>query len=141
MIGGQKKRLLSLAGREAQIASINFIPYVQTADGLTPWQEMARRLGYIRDAAGERFSEIELESSPYDVNITNAATAAYNQIAARRKVPVEAVPGHPNALVGSADAAADLLEEWREITGISYFTVPHAQMEAFAPVVARLRGT
>ena len=42
---GEKKRLLSLAGREAQIASVNFIPYVRTADGLTPWQEMARRLG------------------------------------------------------------------------------------------------
>jgi hypothetical protein len=51
------------------------------------------------------------------------------------------VPGHPNALVGSAGAAADLLRQWREVTGISYITVPHAQMEAFAPVVARLGGT
>jgi probable F420-dependent oxidoreductase len=141
MIGGQKKRLLSLAGREAQIASINFIPYVQTADGLKPWEEMERRLGYVRDAAGERFAEIELETSPYDVNITKDVTTAYEEIAARRKVPVEAVPGHPNALVGSPDTTADLLRQWREITGISYITVPHAQMEAFAPVVAGLRGT
>jgi probable F420-dependent oxidoreductase len=141
MIGGQKKRLLSLAGREAQIASINFIPYLPTPDGLTPWQELARRLGYIRDAAGHRFSDIELESSPYDVHITNDVATAYQQIAARRQVPVEAVPGHPNALVGSPQAAADLLRQWREVTGISYITVPHAQMEAFAPVVARLQGT
>jgi probable F420-dependent oxidoreductase len=141
MIGGQKKRLLSLAGREAQIASINFIPYVHTADGLSPWQEMERRLGYIRDAAADRFSHIELEYSPYDVHITNDATSAYEEIAARRKVPFEAVPGHPNALVGSAEAAADLLRQWREVTGISYITVPHAQMEAFAPVVAELQGT
>jgi probable F420-dependent oxidoreductase len=141
MIGGQKRRLLSLAGREAQIASINFIPYVQTADGLTPWQEMARRLGYVRDAAGDRFAQIELEYSPYDVNITDDVTAAYEEIAARRRVPVEAVPGHPNALVGSPEAAADLLRQWREITGISYVTVPHTAMETFSPVVARLRGT
>jgi probable F420-dependent oxidoreductase len=141
MIGGQKKRLLSLAGREAQIASINFIPYVQTADGLSPWQEMDRRLGYIRDAAADRFSDIELEYSPYDLHITNDASSAYEEIAARRRVPVEAVPGHPNALVGSAEAAADLLRQWREVTGISYITVPPGQMEAFAPVVAHLHGT
>jgi probable F420-dependent oxidoreductase len=141
MIGGQKRRLLSLAGREAQIASINFIPYVQTADGLKPWDEMQRRLGYVRAAAGERFAEIELETSPYDVNITNEVATAHEEIAARRKVPVEAVPGHPSALVGSPDTAADLLQGWRESTGISYITVPQAEMEAFAPVVARLRGT
>jgi probable F420-dependent oxidoreductase len=141
MIGGRKKRLLSLAGREAQIASINFIPYVPTADGLTPWQEMARRLGYIRDAAGVRFADIELEWSPYDVHITDDVTTAHEEIAVRRRVPVEAVPGHPSALVGSPNAAADLLRRWREVTGISYITVPRAQMEAFAPVVARLAGT
>src|SRR5262249_5468107 len=122
MIGGQKKRLLSLEGREAQIASINFIPYVPTADGLSPWQEMARRLVYIRDAAGERFSDIELETSPYDVNITNDVATAHEEIAARRRVPVDAVPGHPNALVGSPDAAADLLRQWRDVSGISYIT-------------------
>lgn len=141
MIGGQKKRLLSLAGREAQIASINFVPYVETADGLGPWEEMHRRVGYVRDAAGERFAEIELETSPYDLSITNDSRTAYEEIATRRRVPVEAVPGHPNALVGSPDSAADVLRQWREATGISYITVPHSQMEAFAPVVARLRGT
>jgi probable F420-dependent oxidoreductase len=140
MIGGQKKRLLSLAGREAQIASINFIPYVETVDGLSPWQEMDRRLGYIRDAAADRFSQIELEYSPYDVHITNDVTSAYEEVAARRRVPLDAVPGHPNALIGSAEAAADLLRQWREVTGITYITVPHAQMEAFAPVVAELQG-
>jgi alkanesulfonate monooxygenase SsuD/methylene tetrahydromethanopterin reductase-like flavin-dependent oxidoreductase (luciferase family) len=141
IIGGQQKRLLSLAGREAQIASINFIPYVQTVDALKPWDELQRRLGYVHEAAGERFAEIELETSPYDVNITNNVATAHQEIAARRKVPVEAVPGHPCALLGLPDTAADLLQGWRESTGISDFTVPQTQMEAFAPVVARLRGT
>jgi probable F420-dependent oxidoreductase len=141
MIGGQKKRLLSLAGREAQIASINFIPYVRTIDGLSPWQEMQRRLGYIREAAGDRYPDIELEASPYDLAITNASDAAHQEIAVRRRVPVEAVPGHPNALVGSVEHAADVLRQRREVTGISYITVPCAQMDAFAPVVARLHGT
>ncbi len=141
MIGGQKKRLLSLAGREAQIASINFVPYLPTPDGLEPWDEMQRRLGYVREAAGERFSEIELETSPYDLSITNDVKGAYEAIAARRRVPVEVVPGHPNALVGSPESVAEMLLERRETTGISYITVPAAQMEAFAPVVGLLRGT
>jgi probable F420-dependent oxidoreductase len=141
MIGGRKKRLLSLAGQEAQIASINFIPYVPTADVLTPWHEMTRRIGYIGDGAGARFADIELEWSPYDVHITDDVTTAHEEIAIRRRVPVKAVRGHPSALVGSAEAAADLLRQWREVTGIAYVTVPHAQMEAFAPVVAWLAGT
>jgi probable F420-dependent oxidoreductase len=141
MIGGQKKRLLSLAGREAQIASINFIPYTQTPDGRKPWGEMQRRLGYVRDAAGERFNEVELDTSPYDVDITNDVATAHEAIAALRKVPVEAVLGHPNAPVGSPATVADILRGWREVSGISYITIPHAKMEAFAPVVDRLRGT
>jgi probable F420-dependent oxidoreductase len=141
MIGGQKKRLLSLAGREAQIASINSIPYGRTPDGLDPWAEIARRMKYVRDAAGERFSEIELEMSPYDLTITDDPKSAHAEIAARRKTSIEAVAEHPYAIVGSLDTAADLLRRCREVTGISYITVLHAQMEAFAPVVSRLQGT
>jgi hypothetical protein len=36
---------------------------------------------------------------------------------------------------------ADSAREWRQLTGISNITVPHAQMVAFASVVARLQGT
>ncbi len=141
MIGGQKKRVLSLAGREAQIASINSIPYGRTPGGLDPWEEISRRMNYVREAAGERFSEIELEMSPYDLKITNDTKSAHAEIADRRKVSIEAVTDHPYAVVGSPETAADLLRRCREVTGISYITILHAQMEACAPVVARLQGT
>ena len=84
---------------------------------------------------------VDLDGKDWSSHAPTGVTTAYEEIAARRKVPLEAVPGHPNALVGSPDAAADLLRQWREATGISYITVPQAQMEALAPVVARLKGT
>ena len=52
----------------------------------------------------------------------------------------EAVAEHPHALIGSVDTICDLLAERRERYGISYVTVGKANLEAFAPVVARLHG-
>ena len=140
MIGGSRKRLLSLAGREADIASLNHVPFGGTEDGLTPHEEVQRRLRYVREAAGDRFADIELETSPYWTQITNEGAAALERLAASVRASPEGLADHPNVLVGSVDEAADRLEQRREETGISYVTVPHFQMEAFAPVVERLAG-
>jgi len=48
---------------------------------------------------------------------------------------------HPHGLFGSVDSICDELRRRREIYGISYVTVGDAQMDDFAPVVARLAGT
>ena len=57
MIGGGRKRVLSLAAREADIVSIANVPFEPVNDaGLSPEQEAVRRLGYVREAAGDRFS-------------------------------------------------------------------------------------
>ena len=72
MIGGGKKRVLSLAGREADIVSISNVPFVAVNDdGLAPEAEAARRVGYARTAAGARFADLDIESSPYFTEITD----------------------------------------------------------------------
>ena len=66
MIGGGSPRVLRLAGREADIASINFnnkagrmdrdnVVAYSTADGTR------RKLDWIKEGAGDRFADIELE--------------------------------------------------------------------------------
>jgi len=52
----------------------------------------------------------------------------------------EEMMAHPHALMGSVDAICEELERRREEFGLSYFTIGDDQMEAFAPVVARLAG-
>jgi alkanesulfonate monooxygenase SsuD/methylene tetrahydromethanopterin reductase-like flavin-dependent oxidoreductase (luciferase family) len=141
MIGGDRKRILALAGRHADIASLNYVPLGTTDAGLTPEQEAERRVGIVRDAAGPRFDDIELEISPYWVEVTHDARAALDRVVAMMHVADDGLADHPNVLIGSLDTVVERLERRREIIGVSYVTVPHAQMHAFAPVVARLAGT
>ena len=47
----------------------------------------------------------------------------------------------PHALLGSTEQICDQLVERRERWGISYLGMSGDQLDAFAPVVARLAGT
>jgi hypothetical protein len=47
---------------------------------------------------------------------------------------------HPHALIGDVDRICDTLVARREEYGISYITVGESNIDAFAPVVARLSG-
>ncbi|CAI7974428.1 MULTISPECIES: TIGR03621 family F420-dependent LLM class oxidoreductase [unclassified Parafrankia] len=144
MIGGGRRRVLSLAGREADIVSISTVPFAAVnEDGLTPAEEAARRLGYVRDAAGERFAGIDIETSPFFTRITKdaeEADAAVARVAAAMRVDPVSLPNHPNMLVGSPDEVAERLQERREAFGMNYITVQQSEIESFAPVAARLSG-
>ena len=48
---------------------------------------------------------------------------------------------YPHALVGPVDSICDELQRRRDEYGISYVTVGDQNLDAFAPVVARLAGT
>jgi probable F420-dependent oxidoreductase len=140
MIGGSGERLLRLAGREADIASFNHVPFVSSDDGRAPRDELLRRVEFVRAAAGGRFGDIELESSPYFAHITNNPGRAVEQIAATMKIPSDGLLEHPNVLVGSVETAIERLIEQRELTGISYITITHSNMRNFSPVIERLAG-
>jgi probable F420-dependent oxidoreductase len=141
MIGGGKKRVLSLAGREGDIASISNVPFVAVnEDGLTPEAEAVRRVGFVRAAAGERFAELDIESSPYFTEITNRPDEAFARVASQVRLPAELLADHPNVLVGSPEAIAERLIARREKIGFNYVSVQQSQVERFAPIAARLNG-
>ncbi|MGO4444655.1 TIGR03621 family F420-dependent LLM class oxidoreductase [Mycobacterium sp. 2YAF39] len=142
MIGGGRPRVLTYAAREANIVSINTVPFAaQNDDGLTPQQEAARRFDYVRDAAGPRIGDLDIESSPYFVSIRDDAEAGYARIADKTGMPVDVLRDHPNVLVGPEDAIVETLQRRREAYGANYITVQQAQADRFAPVAARLTGT
>jgi probable F420-dependent oxidoreductase len=142
MIGGGKKRVLTYAAREADVVSINTVPFaLRNDDGLTPQEEAVRRFDYVQAAAGTRIGDLDIESSPYFVTITDDADSAYEGIAAKTPMEPDVLRDHPNVLVGSVDAIAETLQERRENYGVNYVTVQQTQAERFAPVVARLTGT
>jgi hypothetical protein len=84
------------------------------------------------------------------VVVTDDRRAAAKQLASERRLaPVlagapwltaEQMLASPQFLIGSVDQIAEELIALRERHGISYFTIRPPEMEAFAPVVARLAG-
>jgi probable F420-dependent oxidoreductase len=141
MIGGGGQRVLSLAGREADIVSISSVPFVaRDADGLDPQAVAQRRFGFVRNAAGERFHGLDVESSPYFTEITDDPETALAGLATATGIATELLRDHPNVLVGSLESVVETLCSRRETLGINYVTVQQSQIGSFAPVVARLHG-
>ena len=142
MIGGGGPRVLAYAARTADIVSINTVPFVEhNDDGLTPHEEAVRRYDRVASAAGPRLDDLDIESSPYFVVVTDDADAAHLRIADKTGLAPHVLSGHPNVLVGSLDAIVDTLQQRRELYGTNYVTVQQTQAQSFAPVVARLTGT
>lgn len=141
MIGGGKPRVLAYAAHEADIVSINNVPFEPVnADGLTPDLEAERRIGWVREAGGERLAGIDIEASPFFIRITDDPASAATQITQRLNYPTELLREHPNVLLGSVDEIVDRLQERRERFGPNYISVQQDQLEAVAPVVERLSG-
>lgn len=144
-IGGGSPRILRLAGRLADIVSLNFNNAAGKlgADSVTSATLSATRekIEWVRAGAGERFDDIELEVAAYFVAIQDDPTDAVQAMASRFGVTPEELTEHPHALLGSVDDVCDRLVQRREELGVSYVNVAQRSMLTFAPVVARLAGT
>jgi probable F420-dependent oxidoreductase len=143
-IGGGGRRTLSLAAREASI--VGLVPRARR-DGsgldLTDLSDAATRekLEWVRAAAGDRFASLEINALVQALAVGEQRTAAADQLAARFKVARDVVLETPYVLVGTIEEICETLRQRRERYRISYLTVFERDMEAFAPVVARLAGS
>jgi probable F420-dependent oxidoreductase len=144
MIGGGSPRILRLAGREADIVSLNFNNRagVIGPDGVqtSSAAETERKIGWVKDGAGPRFDSIDLEIGAYFTFVTDDAKPVVAMFAKTFGLSEADMLAHPHALFGSVERICEELNARRERFGINYVTVPQDAMEAFAPVVARLSG-
>ncbi len=145
IIGGGSPRVLGVAAREADIVGVNpslaagYIgPEVLET---TSAEYYHRRLEWIRQAAGPRFDQLELQCLTFLVQIVPDRQEAVSRLASAMSVAPEQVEGSPIALIGSTDEIAETLRRRRDQFGFSYIVVHEAEMEALAPVVATLAGT
>ncbi|WP_322753546.1 MULTISPECIES: TIGR03621 family F420-dependent LLM class oxidoreductase [unclassified Frankia] len=144
MVGGGSPRVLRLAGERADIVSINFdnrsgVIGPASIAGSGP-EQTHRKLAWVRQGAGERFDDIELETAAYFVAIEGAAGTTEAELSAQTGLDAAGLRAFPHALVGSVDEICDQLERRREEYGFSYITVGDRVLDSFAPVVARLTG-
>jgi probable F420-dependent oxidoreductase len=145
LIGGGGRRVLSIAARQADIVGIN-ATLTAGAVGPEALSSMTReavedRIALVRDVAGARVDDIELNIRAFLVAVTNDRAAALTQFAGFVRVDESMIDASPFALVGTTAEIADQLVRRREELGFSYVIVGGADIEPFAPVVAQLAGT
>jgi probable F420-dependent oxidoreductase len=146
LVGGGGPKVLGIAAREADIVGINptlpkgYIDASAAAD-TTP-STVDKKLQWVRDAAGERFDQLELNILVFAATVGPNAGAGRDQMAQLFSVSAEDLDASPYVWVGEAAAVADQLRAARDRWGTSYFVVQgEAAMDQIAPVVAELQGS
>jgi probable F420-dependent oxidoreductase len=144
LLGGGGRRMLRLAAREADIVNVNFdlregaVNRNLVRTGLA--EATDEKLGWIRDAAGERMDSIELSVTIFLANINDDRESVASAMAGGVGVEPKDILDMPHFLIGTVEDVVEDLQRRRERYGISYVIVPGEAAEAFAPVVARLAG-
>jgi probable F420-dependent oxidoreductase len=145
IIGGGGPRILRVAAREASIVGVNAFlragepTATESVHSLTP-AATDQKLAWLRDAAGERFDDLELQTLVGFVLSTDDRDSIGQGMAAAFGVEPRDALSTPVALVGTQDEMIEALEARRERWQLSYHVVPSESLELFAPIVARLAG-
>ena len=138
LIGGFGRRVVSLAGRYADI--FQFTGLVHAPDGSPTaggfaLSEVERRARWLSEAADGRTVE---RSALVQACFVGDEAPGAAELADRFELDDETIADTPFALSGSVEHIVDKLERLRERTGISHYVV--REPEAFAPVVDVLAG-
>ncbi|MBU3060223.1 LLM class F420-dependent oxidoreductase [Nocardia sp. NEAU-G5] len=151
--GGGGPRMLRLAAKHADIISI--VP-VTTTDGKgllsgITLDKTIQKVNLIKEAAGDRFADIELNWTITAVVITDdrerTAEMALNAIdkglhpdlEVDVRLTVEDILASPYVAIGTYDEIAEQIRNVRRLTSMSYIGVFPTQMDVFAPVIPLLR--
>jgi probable F420-dependent oxidoreductase len=145
LIGGNGRRLHSLAAREADIVGLSGITFRHggaAPPDLSGWRASSidERMRLIRETAGaERFADIELSALVQRVVVTDHRRNAAEELTRRwAQLTVDEILSSPYVLIGTADQMVEDLQVRRERWGISYYVIPELYLDDFAPVITRL---
>jgi len=145
VIGGGGERMLRLAAREADVIALNVnlragvMDERAFPDGAPDATD--RKIGWLRETAGDRFGDLELQVRVHLAMVTDDRQRVIEELAPAFGLAREEAGDTPHALIGSVEEICDQIVERRERWGISYLGLSGDQLDAFAPVVARLAGT
>ena len=114
-------------------------------------EAIEQKIGWIRDAAGARFDEIELSAQLLECAVTDRPDQHLSDFADRIATVTERMGGarvdlggddlrkSPIVAVGSLDEVCARLIDTRDRYGISYFAAPiDARPEVLAPIIEAL---
>jgi probable F420-dependent oxidoreductase len=142
-MGGGGKLMLSAAARHADIVGLvpRALPNGFFDMGDSDQAGIARKVTWVREAAGARFEELELSLPILTVALTEKdRLEAVKPIADLSGVSAETLLESMLNLVGSEEQICEQLVQLRERYGFSYITTTITNAEQMAPIVARLAG-
>lgn len=134
MIAGNGDRVLTLAARHADIIGLTGANVRGADDPLT------ERVEFVRNAAGDRFDDLELNLAI--TAVPREGETLPNLEMTRRYSPGmsdEQILAMHSVLSGSPREMADTLTEYREQYGVTFITVQDNHLENFGKVIAELR--
>ena len=153
-VGAGGPKMLALAAKHADIISVAAPTDSEgkvLLSGVT-MDKTIERVNLIREAAGDRFDDIELSWTITMIVITDdrdqVAEMALNALAKGFPPNISAdvtltkddILGSPYIAIGSFEEIADQIRKVRAETSMSYVGVFPTQMDAFAPIIPLLRG-
>jgi probable F420-dependent oxidoreductase len=141
MVGGGGPKLLAFAAQNAEIVGID--PRSLPGGGADPTDITAaavdRKVGWIREAAGNRWDGLEISIIVWEVD-PEFRTRSGPPPPRRHGISEDELPMSPHFLVGDTEQMVEALLARRERWGISYVTLPAEALGACAPVMSRLAG-
>jgi len=138
MVGGGGKRILTVAGRHADIVGIHFSVPEGSVSGKSfrdsTYTQVKRRVEWVRNAAtkeGRDPDDIEYQIVFNEFEITEDPSPVLDRIGEEYGISAEDVKACPHMLVGSHSAILEKLITLREETGISYMVLASSDVRQF----------
>jgi len=145
LIGGGARRVLRFAGATADIIGVNASIHSGEIDTDAAHDALPERIDqkvvWVREGAGTRFAELELNAWLAAAEITDDTAAVADVIGQLFSADPKSVLESPLTLIGSLAECADRLRERRERWGYSYTVIPADKARDFAPLVTELTGS
>jgi probable F420-dependent oxidoreductase len=133
LIAGNGNRLLTIAAQHADIIGLTGAKDGDAADPL------AERIEFVRNAAGDRFADLELNLA---ITAVPSGDSEQPDLALTRRfvqLSDEELLALPSVLSGSPRGIADTLLGYHEKYGLTSFTFQENHVDTIAKVIAELR--
>ena len=148
IVGGGGKRVLTEAARRADIVGLNASLHAGSVGPETALSALGERFlerrNWVEEAAGERFSQLELQMNTFMTAVT-ATTAEADEMIEGMAPMFGLSPDQartiPMVLAGTVNDVCEQLHHHRELYGTSYWVIHEGEVDAMAPVVAKMSGT
>ncbi len=146
IVGGTGDRILRIAAEHADVVAIAGVYQVKGQPPgtfrLGTAAETDERVGFVRRHAGDRVDAIEWHVLVQMVMQTDDRRGTAEKLRADfgSDMTVDEMLETPFLLFGTVEEMAGQVLRNRERYGFTYVTVHDPYMEAFAPVIARLRS-